>query len=40
MSDVELFNEIQAEMPKIDSQSRKFIYGVTSLICDYFENDK
>lgn len=39
-SNLELFHEIQSEMHKVDPQSRKLIYGVASLICDYFESDK
>lgn len=35
---VELFNEIKSEMAKIDNSSKVLLYGVASLICDFFEN--
>ncbi len=33
---VELFNEIKSEMDKIDNSSKVILYGVSTLICDFF----
>lgn len=34
----ELFNEIKEELQTIDDSSKVMLYGVTSLICDYFQS--
>jgi hypothetical protein len=35
---LELFKEIKGEMENIDNASKILLYGVASLICDYFES--